>query len=70
MEILVFQTSLHNRKKVSQARDHIGNLPGIIRWNVDLHDSDKVLRIEAEGLSPRIVEHTLRHAGIECRELE
>ena len=43
---------------------------GIQKWNVDLQDRDKILRIEARDLSPKIIEHTLLRAGYFCEELE
>jgi hypothetical protein len=69
MEILVFKTNLRYRKNILHAGDFLNKLQGIVRWNVDLHDKDKVLRIEARDLSPRIVEHTLSNAGYSCEEL-
>ena len=69
MEILVFKTNLRFKKQVSNVTRHLENLDGIQRWNVDLMDSDKILRIEALDLSPRIVEQTLQQAGFYCEEL-
>ena len=69
MEILVFKTNLRYRKNILHAGDFLNNLQGIIRWNVDLHDRDKVLRIEAQDLNPRVVENTLTRAGYNCEEL-
>jgi copper chaperone len=69
MEILVFKTNLRYRKNILHAGDFLNNLQGIIRWNVDLHDRDKVLRVEAQDLSPRVVESALTRAGYNCEEL-
>lgn len=69
MEVLVFRTSLRNQQNISRAGLHLKELPGIISWNVDLHDVDNVLRIESSGISPRIVETTLSGAGYFCEEL-
>ncbi len=69
MEVLVFKTNLRNKKVISNAERHIDNLPGLLKWNVDLHDEDNVLRIEARDLSPRVVESTLHVAGYFCEEL-
>ena len=46
------------------------SFPGIRRWNFDLQDRDKVLRIETAGLSPGSVEILLLKAGFNCRELD
>jgi hypothetical protein len=70
MEVLVFKTNIRDRKRISEIEPHLDNIEGIIKWNVDLHDRDNILRIEAEKLSPRIIERELQHAGYYCEELE
>jgi hypothetical protein len=70
MEVLVFKTNLRFKKQIDAVTPHINNLQGITRWNVDLDDIDKVLRIESDNLSPRIVETTLQRAGYHCEELQ
>ncbi len=69
MQILVFKTNIRYRKNIRSIGQYLDTLQGIIRWNVDLQDKDKVLRIEANDLSPRKVEHTLQYAGYFCEEL-
>lgn len=70
MDILVFKTNLRYKKNISEAVSYIEKIPGISRWNVDLKDRDKVLRIEANNLAPRLVEETLTNIGYYCKELE
>lgn len=70
MNILVFKTNIRYKKQVSAVTKHMNTIDGIIRWNVDLHDKDKILRIETISLSPRVVENTLLQAGYACQELE
>jgi len=69
MEVLVFKTNLRFKKQINAVTPHINNLQGIARWNVDLDDTDKVLRIESVDLCPRDVESTLQQAGYFCEEL-
>ena len=69
MEVLVFKTNIRYKKQINTVSPHINNLQGILRWNVDLADIDKILRIEADDLSPRMVENTLVRAGYFCEEL-
>jgi copper chaperone len=70
MEVLVFKTNLRYKKQVSALTAHISNVPGIVRWNVDLDDVDKILRIEASaGCSARQIEDTMGEAGYYCEEL-
>ena len=48
---------------------HLNELKGIIKWNIDFHDQDKILRIVSHNLSPQSVERTLQRAGYVCEEL-
>jgi hypothetical protein len=70
MEVLVFKTNLRFKKQIDAVTPHINNLQGVARWNVDLDDTDKILRIESVDLSPRSVEATLQQAGYFCEELQ
>jgi hypothetical protein len=71
MEVLVFKTNIRYKKQVSAISPHMSNLQGVLRWNVDLDDTDKILRIEAtEQCCPRTVEDTLVQAGYFCEELQ
>jgi hypothetical protein len=70
MNILVFKTNIRHKKQVSDITRHISNIEGVVRCNVDLDDRDKILRVEARDLSPRVVEHTLLQAGYVCEELK
>lgn len=70
MEVLVFKTNLRFKKQINAVTPHINNLQGVARWNVDLDDTDKILRIESVDLSPRSVEATLQQAGYFCEELQ
>lgn len=69
MEILVFKTNLRFKKNLDQISPQMQKLPGLQKWNVDRHDVDNVLRIEASGLSPRTVETLLKDVGFYCEEL-
>ena len=69
-EVLVFKTNLRFKKHINAVSPHINKLKGVLRWNVDLYDKDKILRIESRDLSPRAVENTLQRAGYFCEELQ
>ena len=69
MEILVFKTNVQYKKHLKQVMPHLNEMKGIIKWNIDFHDKDKVLRIVSNDLSPRFVENTLKNAGYACEEL-
>lgn len=70
MEILVFKTNLTDSNRISDIESRLDIHPHIFKWNVDLHDCDKILRIEANDLSPKEVENILLNAGYYCEELE
>jgi hypothetical protein len=70
MEILVFKTNLESFKQSRRLYPLLKAIKGILKWNVDFEDNDKILRLETANLSPRLVEIALRDAGFYCRELE
>jgi len=70
MEVLVFKTNVTSKRKVNKVRTLLTSFPSIRQWNFDLEDCDKVLRIEAIGLQPSMVESLLHTAGFSCRELD
>jgi len=70
MDVLIFSTSVKERRQVSRVTTLLTKIPAIMQWNFDLEDCDNILRIEADGLSPRKIETLLQKAGIQCQELE
>ena len=70
MPILVFKTNLRSRKRIKEVAPHIENIRGIIKWNVDLHDSDKVLRVECGDTTADAITRPLQKAGYYCEELQ
>ena len=70
MEVLVFKTNIRYRKHLNAIEPHIANHPGIIKWNVDLKDADKILRIETIDLHPAKIEGLVKKAGYLCEELK
>jgi len=70
MDVLVFVTSVYNRRAVNKVQHLLAAVPAIAQWNFDLEDCDHILRIESNGLHPQEVESLLQVAGFDCRELE
>ena len=70
MEILVFKTNLTDTSRINDIEPTLDIHPNIIKWNVDMDDSDNVLRIEANDLAPKEVEALLWNAGYYCEELD
>jgi hypothetical protein len=68
-EVLVFKTNIFlacDLEKVSFVMD---SDPRITRWNIDRHDIDNVLRIEADQLTPTEIIILINAAGFYCEEL-
>ena len=70
MNILIFKTDIANRYHYSNASQVLQNIPGILKWTVDMDDVDHVLRIETQQLQPYHIEESLAQAGYYCKELE
>jgi hypothetical protein len=70
MDVLVFATSVTQKRQVSRVQNLLTKEPAIAQWNFDLDDCDNILRIEASDVSPRYIESLLQKAGIQCQELE
>jgi hypothetical protein len=70
MNILVFKTNIRYKKNLTEIVPFLNSTSGILRWNVDFDDKDKILRIEANNLHPQSVERVLHRAGYFCEELQ
>jgi hypothetical protein len=69
MEILVFKTNLSNPQRISDIESSLDIHPHILRWNVDLHDRDHILRIVSRNIEASEVEALVLSAGYYCEEL-
>ncbi|MEP7256610.1 MAG: copper chaperone [Ferruginibacter sp.] len=69
MEILVFKTNLTDVDHISNVMPVLNLHPHIKEWNVDLHDTDNILRIVSKSIAPKEVENILQNAGYYCKEL-
>ncbi|SHE89375.1 hypothetical protein [Flavisolibacter ginsengisoli] len=68
--IYVFKTTVRTKIQAKKLKPHIDQLLVKAKWNFDLDDCDKVLRIDSEEniISPII--SLLRNNQFECEELE
>ena len=70
MEVLIFKTNIRYKKHINAIEPYIANQAGVIKWNVDLKDVDKILRIETVDLHPAKIEGLVKSAGYLCEELK
>ena len=69
MEVLVFKTNVRSKKNITEVANHLEQFRDIRRWNFDLQDKDRILRVEGADISPAAIEDTLQQAGYFCKEL-
>jgi hypothetical protein len=69
--VLVFRTSLQTQYDLERVREVLNRLTGSPdRWQCDLEDRDKVLRIVDADLSAADIIAVLHNAGYDCAALE
>ena len=51
-QILIFRTSVKNVRDIKHIAALFTLCPQIYKWNVDMEDWEKVLRIECQGITP------------------
>lgn len=69
MEIMIFKTNLSNAVDVHAISTCLHGHPGIDKWNVDMEDEDRILRIVSTGINSSQVQIMLLQLGFECSEL-
>jgi hypothetical protein len=69
MQVLVLKTNIRYKKHLKEVAPLLNGQHNILRWNVDLQDRDKVLRIEAAALAINDVIQLIQQAGFYCEEL-
>jgi hypothetical protein len=68
--IFVFKTSVKTKIQIKKLKPHIDNILPNAKWNFDLKDSDKILRIDSEeNIVLKIIELLVLH-NHSCEELE
>jgi len=69
MEVLVLKTNIRYKKHVKEVAPLLDGQNSISRWNIDLNDIDKVLRIESNDIELTEVVQLIQEAGFYCEEL-
>jgi hypothetical protein len=68
--IYVFKTSVKTKNQVNKLKPHINTILPKEKWNFDLEDRDKVLRIDGEESNAFKIIHLLNAHSFQCEELE
>ncbi|CAD0003968.1 hypothetical protein [Flavobacterium salmonis] len=67
--IYVFITSVKTEQEVGQLKPHLNDLLKQAKWNFDLEDCDKILRIDIETEITQSIINLLKDKGFYCEEL-
>ena len=67
--ILIFKTDIEQLTDLVVIAPLLSADSEIQKWSIDLHDQDKVLRIETNSLPPEHIQSILSEAGYTCQEL-
>ena len=68
--IYVFKTSVRYKKNVRQLSPFLNDLLHQSKWNFDLTDRDKILRIDSLKEISGPIKKLLQDNGFDCKELE
>jgi tRNA(Ser,Leu) C12 N-acetylase TAN1 len=69
-DVLIFRTNINTLEKVKKTDQLLSKHKGIQRWNIDLEDCDKVLRVETAMLQKESVIGILKSHEIFCEEMD
>jgi hypothetical protein len=68
--IYIFKTSVKTKTQAKKLKPHIDRILSDAKWNFDLHDCDKVLRIDSEENIVVKITELLNNHKFCCEELE
>ena len=68
--IYVFKTSVKTQSQVKKLQPHINSMLPNEKWNFDLHDCDKILRIDSEQNIVCEITGLLNVHNFRCEELD
>jgi len=68
--IFVFKTSVKTKIQAKRLKPHINDILSKAKWNFDLEDCDKILRIDSEENIVLPITDLLNIHNYSCEELE
>jgi hypothetical protein len=68
--IFVFKTSVNSKRQIKKLKPHIENILPNAKWNFDLEDIDKILRVDSEENVVLVIIDLLTIHNYSCEELE
>ncbi|MEO7531874.1 MAG: hypothetical protein ABIS69_10695 [Sediminibacterium sp.] len=68
--VLVYKTTVDTQAKARKLKPYLDELLMPVKWNFDLSDCDRILRVEGPPQISDHVIHTLHTQGYACIELD
>jgi len=64
--ILIFKTNIQTEFDKLRIKNVLDASQKVLKWNIDMDDSDHVLRIVSDSLRPEQIISVLEYVGFEC----
>jgi len=68
--IFVFKTNIQTEFDKLRIKNVLDASQKVLKWNIDMDDADRVLRVVSDSLRPEQIISVLDYVGFECSELE
>jgi hypothetical protein len=68
--ILIFKTNIQTEFDRLRIKNVLDASQKVLKWNIDMDDVDRVLRVVSDTLTPEQIISVLEYVGFECAELE
>ncbi len=69
MKTIRFKTNINCSNCLAKVTPSLNHKEGIVSWNVDLDNPDKILTVETESLVAEDIVKTLKRVGFEATEI-
>jgi hypothetical protein len=68
--IFIFKTNIQTEFDKLRIKNVLDASQKVLKWNIDMDDADRVLRVVSDSLRPEQIISVLEYVGFECSELE
>lgn len=67
--ISIYKTNIENNLQIDKLSKQLNELIGNSKWNFDLEDCDKILRVDTQNNISKLVIEKLTALGFDCEEI-
>ena len=68
--IFIFKTNIQTEFDKLRIKNVLDASQKVLKWNIDMDDADRVLRVVSDSLRPEQIISVLEYVGFECSELD